>query len=145
MIFFVRNVPANVSRRQFAQSAQKSLMPRLRIPFLGAATVVKVEILSIQERVTGVAERHGLVWVNAKGSKENLTKRFDRLRIGGRMFAVHLYVKRGGQKDRRRNGYDGRDLHLDRRGDDRRRAKLDIDLERGPYVVGLSAVTGLAS
>jgi len=138
MIFFVRNVPQDLTRRELVEGVQAALRPRLWRLFPVYPKVLRAEFLQVRGPQDGGNERHGLVWVGSKGNPSDLATRLERFRVRGRILTAHPYLKRAPYKDRRRLGYDGRDLEQERRRGDRRRYGFHLEIEEAPFVDGVS-------
>lgn len=138
LIFFVRDVPQDLTRRELVEGVQMALRPRLRWLFPAYPKVLRADFLQVRGLQDGGKERHGLVWVGIKGKPSDVAASLERFRVRGRILTAHPYLKRAPYKDRRRLGYDGRDLEQERRRGDRRRYGFHLEIEEAPFVDGVS-------
>jgi hypothetical protein len=137
-IYFVRDVPQDLTRRELVEGVQKALRAKLWQLFPVYPKVLRVEFLQVRGVHDGGKERHGLVWVGIKGKPSDVAARLERFRVRGWILTAHPYLKRAPYKDRRRLGYDGRDLEQERRRGDRRRSGFHLEIEEAPFVDGVS-------
>lgn len=135
MFLFVRRLPENVTSSElsrFVSSATSGWWHKL--PFVNKPVVEKCEIIRIEDLEKESVEFHGLVLIQPAKVAVAIAKKLNGSKLHGKTMEVRKYFRRSPYKDRRRRHIDLEQLPTERRGQDRRRHKVNIRTLRRPKI-----------
>lgn len=125
MLLFIKDIPKYSTNQEVTRfiSSGRSSLARF-IPFISGFSVLKCEILRIEDKRQLTVEYHGLITVEPEKTGHALINRLDGAILNGRRVEVRPYFKRAAYKDRRRIHANLELLPAERRSRDRRRDYL---------------------
>ena len=125
MLLFIKDIPRYASQKELTRFITKARGKMgIIFPFLKGFTLVKCEILRLEDRGKKTVEYHGLIGVEPEKICPSLMRRLNGAILFGKRVEVRPYVKRSVYKDRRRFHADLELLPQERRRRDRRRSLL---------------------
>ncbi|MEW8013221.1 MAG: hypothetical protein AB2807_00050 [Candidatus Sedimenticola endophacoides] len=132
MWIFISRLPKETSRKDVVQFINRALTPGwLMLPLTSRARLTQCEMMQIVDRDTGQAELHGLAKIEPGKMVPGIIERLNGAHLKGRRLDVHQYRHRSPNKDPRTPGWRARrDGGTERRGSDRRRPRLNIEMLR---------------
>jgi hypothetical protein len=125
MLLFIKDIPKYVSQKELKRSIARARGGLGMIfPFIKGFTLVKCEILRLEDRGKKTIEYHGLIGIEPEKICHSLIRRLNGTILFGKRVEVRPYIKRSVYKDRRRLHADLELLPQERRKRDRRRSLL---------------------
>jgi RNA recognition motif-containing protein len=115
MIIFIRNIPQNTTKielEDFVEPALKRLLFR-------SGSIVKVEVLTLRNKLTNALQCHGLVYTDSEKTGRMAIKKLNMKLFNNRKVIVREYMLRSFHNDRR-NHAELNDAIIQKRIKDRR-------------------------
>ncbi len=134
MWIFISKVPESTSHTELMQFINKGLKTGLMGSSLpNRNRITHCELMRITDRDSGKEELHGLAEIRPEKMLPGVIERLNGTVLHGKPVEVHKYQHRSPNKDRRTPLYmQPTDINQDRRGIDRRRHHLSIDILNTP-------------
>ncbi|MES9959578.1 MAG: hypothetical protein ABW089_04015 [Sedimenticola sp.] len=130
MWIFISNIPEQTSHKELAQFITEGLQSCLTESVLPSRKwIAHCEMMRIIDRDNGAEEFHGLAEIEPEVMHPGILDQLSSMSLNGKQVEVHKYQHRSPNRDRRATMITPpTEISDERRGSDRRRRHLRIDI-----------------